>query len=158
MKSSVSTVDAFFNVFPRKTVPILLPYATMPKGSSEWTSQAVNFHVMRHCFISAAVYPGIHACNDGHRDYLKGLDEGQIQSVLHDYYDYYMQFNPLPNLEQNQDRIGPFSSTDELNQHMIPLNISKCEPLLLRFAKWEKNALDPTRRKEHFYLARTVIP
>jgi hypothetical protein len=119
MKSAVSTVDAFFNVFRRETVPILLPYVTMPKGASEWVSQAVHFAAMRHCFIRAAVLPGINGCNGQHRDYITGLNVEQIQCVWHDNYDSYMQLNPMPNFEQCQDRIGPFNSTEELkNQHM----------------------------------------
>jgi hypothetical protein len=68
--------------------------------------------------------------------------------------------NPMPNFEQCQDRIGPFNSTEELkNQHMWPLNISKCGPLLDRCANWEKKALlDAKRKNDSFYLVRTAVP
>ena len=147
MQSAVSTFDAFFNVIRRENVPILLPYVTMPKGSSEWTSQAALFSVMRHCLKSAAVYPGIVGCNKVHLDYIKGINEEEIQSVLRDNYGSYMQLNSMSSFGgQGQDQIGPFNSTEELNQNMRALDIGKCEPLVDRFAEWEKKALDPSVR------------
>jgi hypothetical protein len=157
--SSVSTFDACFNLIRREAVPILIPYVTMPKGSSEWHSQAALFAVTKHCLHSAAVFPGIRACNAAHREYIKGVNLKQIEAVLHDNYASFMQLDRMPSLKSfDQDRIGPFNTSEELKQHMRALNISKCEPLLRRFADWEQKALDLQRRKDHFYSVRIAVP
>lgn len=152
---SYSTFDAIFNLMRRESVPILIPYVTMPKNASAWSSQAALFYIMRHCLKNAAVFSGITYTNPAHREYERGLREEEIKAIVHNNYDAYMQIDPLPSLSQHQDTIGPFLSSADLNQHMPELNISKCAPLVDRFAKWEKKALDPVRRNL-FYSVRTL--
>jgi hypothetical protein len=101
-------------------------------------------------------------CNGAHSEYVRGLFLEEIESVVHANYDSYMQIDPTQSDSygfQSMDPSGPIWSSEELNQNMITLNISKCEPLTDRFAEWEEKALNPSRRrKSHFHSVLTVFP
>mmetsp|Transcript_15949 Transcript_15949/g.18427 ORF Transcript_15949/g.18427 Transcript_15949/m.18427 type:complete len:132 (-) Transcript_15949:414-809(-) len=51
---------------------LTLPYATLPKGSSEWISQGANFCVINTCLTDSSVFlPYINVNNTKSRPYMR---------------------------------------------------------------------------------------
>lgn len=139
--AAVSTYDALFNVFKREYVTYLQPYPMLPKGFSEWMSQGALFCLLKTCMPGSAVLlPFMNVHNPGHRDYIRGFNDTEIQiSIRNNYDDDEMNFHPCPkpyNIDQQQDLDG-FQSLSELNDNMQTSDITQCHALKKRFEKWQ---------------------
>lgn len=139
------TYDALLNAFRREQVPILLPYANLPKGASWWTSQAIHFKLMWACFPMSAVSPlGLWVSNGEHRPYPKGLAEATISLATNASYGPYTDrvLESQGNKAQFSNWIGPFSSLDEINGN-VTANLEAvgdaCSPLARRFEDWKSS-------------------
>jgi len=148
--ASTSNADSLFAAFKRDTVPYLLPYATLPKESSEWLSQAANYCVMNTCLPDSAVYvPYVSARNTKQsRPYIReGYDLQNIQTVvaLNLQFDGFAPCKDWTSVtkyaqgEHGTGIVGPFKTATELNQQIPTHKRTLCSPLRDRFAEWEKN-------------------
>lgn len=140
--SAMSTYDAIFNAFKREYVQYLQPYPKLPKGSSEWTSQAALFCLLKTCMPgSAVILPFMTGINSGHREYNRGLNETEVQIVIRNNYDEdEMNFHPCPepfSLDQRQDFIGGFQNLPALNDNMTTSDITQCDAMKKRFQQWQ---------------------
>ena len=140
--AAMSTYDALFNAFKREYVQYLQPYPKLPKGFSEWTSQAALFCLLKTCMPGSAVLlPFMEVHNSGHREYTRGLNDTEIQIVIRYNYDEdEMNFHPCPKpfkTDQNQDFIHGFQSLSELNDNMQTSDITQCDAMKKRFQQWQ---------------------
>jgi len=152
--TSTSNTDALFAAFKRDTIPYVLPYATLPKGSSEWISQAANFCVINTCLTDSSVFvPYINVKNTKSRPYSReGFNVENIFSVVtQNYHNLEPGFEPCHNWntigyyaqgEHSDSIVGPFRTSDELNQRIPPHKYEYCSPLRNRFFAWEKSIME----------------
>mmetsp|Transcript_38723 Transcript_38723/g.44230 ORF Transcript_38723/g.44230 Transcript_38723/m.44230 type:complete len:393 (-) Transcript_38723:217-1395(-) len=152
--ASTSNTDAFFAAFKREAVPYLLPYATLPNGSSEWISQAANFCVVGTCLTNSSVFvPYVNAKNTKSRPFIReGFNIQNIHRIVtHNYHNLSSNFTPCHNWnkmayyaqgEHGTGIVGPFETSDELNQHILPHKHEFCLPLRNRFWEWEKSVME----------------
>ena len=140
--TAVTNTDAMFAAFKRSHVPYVLPYATLPEGASQWTSQAALFCIMETCMESSvALIPYIKGRNKAHRDYIRGLNIHEIRSVIaENYHDEETGFLPSisgsANISNGAGFIGPFETKEELNDHIPLTDFEKCKPMKTRFDAW----------------------
>jgi len=152
--ASASNADALFAAFKRDTIPYLMPYATLKKGISEWISQASNFCVMGTCLTNSSVYvPYVSVKNTKSRPYVReGFSIQNIHAtVTHNYHSLEPNFIPCHDWntiayyaqgEHGTGVVGPFETTEELNQRIPPHKYEFCAPLRNRFLEWEKNIME----------------
>jgi len=138
-----SNTDAMFAAFKRERLPYLLPYATIREGGSEWMSQAALFCAMQTCMKSSALLaPYVGGRNEAHREYIRGLNMGEIyQTIVDNYHDDAADFHPCANLEQamvmqGRDYSGTFDTMVELNEVIPDPELELCEPMRRRFEEW----------------------
>jgi len=149
--ASTSSADAIFAAFKRESVPYLIPYATLLKGSDEGISQAANICIMSTCLPNSGVYiPYVTANN------IKSLShtrEGFSIQIIHatitlNYHNATKNFIPCHDWdtiafyeqgEEGQSYLGPFQTADALDQHIPSHQDTFCSPLLNRFMEWEQN-------------------
>jgi hypothetical protein len=143
---AVSNVDAMFQAFKREYIPYVMPYATLPKNASQWTSQAALFCVFQTCFRSSVMYiPNVKMNNTEHRTYARGMDMTLIKDVIaKNYHDSAAGFFPCADIGHNQinqnfQPTAMFRTAEELNQVIPPhSNLTKCKSLIERYNSWEK--------------------
>ena len=144
---AVSTADAMFNVFKRKYVPYLLPYATLPEGTSEWLSQAALFCIIRNCLkYSAAIIPYIGFANGLHREYARGLDRKQYRTVIKNNYinegirlEKCLKYHAIGDQYKQATSLLLYDEADMLNDLMPFNDLSPWSGLKDRFERWEKS-------------------
>ncbi len=141
--ASHSTTDAMFSAFKRDRVPYFLPYADLKVGSSQWTSQAALFCIMRTCFKSSSVLvPYVGGRNQISRDYIRGNDLLEIRETIADnFHDEKAGFYPCTDYKptdiiQGLDAQGIFKTAEELNDNIPPNDLEYCDPMKSRFDRW----------------------
>ena len=140
--TAVSTYDAFVTVIKRDTVPLLLPYATLGNGVSEWISQAVLFCVMKICIPGSAVkFPFMYGTNTEHRPYKRGLRLPVVMDAIHANYDPYVSFDECSRIKflVPQEYTHVFETAEECSANIPTPNLDYCAPLLDRFTAWEES-------------------
>mmetsp|Transcript_7438 Transcript_7438/g.8563 ORF Transcript_7438/g.8563 Transcript_7438/m.8563 type:complete len:403 (+) Transcript_7438:266-1474(+) len=140
--AAVSTTDAMFAAFKRSHVPFLLPYANLPAGSSEWSSQGALFCIMETCMRSSTILiPFVRGFNPAHRAYQRGLNYNQIMKVVRDnYHNPPAGFEPCAagmNVMQLVDFVGTYETAEELNAVIQPTEWAMCDPMRARFDGWD---------------------
>lgn len=140
--TAVSTYDAFVTVIKRDTVPLLLPYATLGNGVSEWVSQAVLFCVMKICIPGSAVkFPFMYGGNLEHRPYVRGIKLSVVMDTILENYNPYVSFNEcwrIPFIDQEQNT-HVFETAEECSANIPTSNLDYCAPVLDRFTAWEES-------------------
>ncbi len=144
-----SSTDAMFAAFKRDRVPYLLPYVTLKEGSSQWTSQACLFCIMRTCMKSSAVFvPYVAGLNPIHRDYIRGKEVQEIRDTIADnYHDEKAGFFPCTDysaahIEPYTQATGTFETGRKLNTNIPPPELEKCSPMKERFKRWAREQLE----------------
>lgn len=119
MFKAVSRMDAALNAFHYKYVTQLLPYAYLPPGSSQHSSQAILFMIIETCFFNMGiVLPGITATNPVHRDYPQGgLTRKVVHNLTKENYERYVPFIQTT-LGGQQNGQGNLSSWDVVVAHI----------------------------------------
>ena len=140
-----STPDAMLAAIPRPWVPYLIPYPTLPPGTSEYTSQAVLYCLWQACFPQSVLYaPGMVGWNGRHRDYLRrNMTLEGIVSVVqnNDYQDGQNEGASHWNCSQYEYRryrglLGPYDTLEELVKNLPVPPHNDCERLAKRFSNW----------------------
>jgi len=162
--AATSNVNGFNAAFKRSRVPYLLPYATLPKGSSQWISQAANMCIVGSCMVNSVVFvPLIYSANTKHRKHpTEGYTAENIRTAIVDnLHDKSINFQPCKDWdklryysegefsEMKHQMLGPFPSSEELNERISYTKQSYCIPLRNRYAEWEQKVLseESTYRK-----------
>jgi len=142
---AVSTADAMIQAFKRDYIPYVMPYATLEKGISEWSSQAAIFCVFETCFESSIMWiPNVTVNNEEHRPYTRGSTlEAFKDTIAKNYHDSDAGFFPCANARpqafgQLYQKTAEFDTAEELNEAIPPNNLEKCNPLVERYKRWER--------------------
>lgn len=139
------TYDAMVNVYSRKYVPYLLPYASHAANQSWWQSQAIHFIVMQTCFPLSAIVPGdFHVFNPFHREYARGLNLQEIIALTHANYDAYMDSMTLPKSQATLAQLTgavQLDAVEKVTRHvkkqLMDVDVfGDCKPLVRRFEDW----------------------
>ncbi len=149
-----STTDSMFAAFKRDRVPYLLPYTMLREDSSQWTSQAAMFCIMRTCMKSSAVFvPYVSGSSPLFREYsyVRGRELNQIRETIEEnFHDEKAGFYPCMDYKPSHAKpyahgTGTFKTADELNANIPPPDLELCEPMRARFDRWKHEQLASSR-------------
>ena len=116
---AASRFDAAVSAIYHKYVTNFLPYAYMPPGTSWWESQAIFFMVVETCFPEMGVlFPGMQYRNAEHRDYQRGLNLKEIETLTLKNYQKYVPFIKTPSDLQQQTGQGNLHNWTAVQQHL----------------------------------------
>ena len=99
--------------------------------------------------------PYVAGKNAAHREYTRGLNKPEIlRAIADNYHNEAAGFFPCGgglNVAQGLGRIGPFETSEELNNNIPPTEFEMCSPMKTRFEEWEAAVIDNLEEHEGHY-------
>ena len=118
MFRAATNFDAAANAIHHDYVTRILPYAYLPVNTSQWHSQAVQFHLLNTCFKEMSIaFPGIRIINPAHRPYVRGLNATQVDDLTQKNYQQYVPFIGGTDIYQHNGQ-GTLPNWTDLADHL----------------------------------------